>query len=252
MLAIDSGLALATELNMRLTVYWYLDPGLGCRFETLFLPLPNVLLVQADLRTLYGKCIEKVIKRLLKWAGAYTLALIKLENVAEKERIRKARITRIKSCGAFYGDCRFFKLFKPVPELQAVIDQYKQKLGPAAVGLHIRRTDHKEAIKLSPQAAFEKVVEEERFANPHCVFFLATDDPQVEKNMAERFPATTFIKQENKLFERGSIAGMKASIIDLYVLASCCRIHGSACSTYSPVAAAIYGVPFKEVLLPTA
>lgn len=253
MRAIDAGMTLATELDRRLAVYWYLDPGLGCRFETLFIPPPNMRLVQSDLRTFHGKCIEKAIKRLIKWAGGYTPTVIHLENVEdEKEKIRRARITRIKSCEAFYGDGRFFKLFKPVPELQAVIDQYQQKLGTAAVGLHIRRKDHEHAIKHSPLVAFEKVVADELQADPQRVFFLATDDPEVEKSMITKFPSATFVTQEHKLCERGCISGMKGSVIDLYALAGCCRIYGSAGSSYGPVAAGINGIPFKDVLMSAA
>ena len=248
--AIDAAMTLATELNMRLAIYWYLDQGLGCRFETLFVAPPNVRLVQADIRSLPGKCIEKAIKRLIKWAGGYTPTVIKLENVEEeKEKIRSARITRIKSCSAFYGDGRFVHLFKPVPELQAVIDLYKKRLGSEAVGIHIRRTDHVDAIKFSPLEAFERIIEQEFLASPQCVFFLATDDPQVEKAMVEKFPSTTFVTLKDKPFERFSIPGMKASLIDLYCLASCCRIYGSAESTYGPMAAQIFGIPFKKVVL---
>jgi hypothetical protein len=120
--AIDAALTLANELNMGLVIYWYLDQGLGCRFETLFTHTSNIRLIQSDPRTFWGKCIEKGIKRMIKWAGGYTPTYVKVENIEEeKEKIRKARVTRIKSCEPFYGEGRFLHLFKPIPELQSVI-----------------------------------------------------------------------------------------------------------------------------------
>ncbi len=233
---------------MPLIVYWYLDQGLGCRFEKLFITPIRVRLIQSDLRTFFGKCREKLIKRLIKWAGGYTPTISKLENIeAEKDRIRKARITRIKSCTAFYGNGRFIQLFKPIPVLQATIDTYKEKLGAKAIGIHIRRTDHEEAIKFSPLEEFERVILQEIEANSQAVIYLATDDPQVETTLVSKFSPNRIITQKDKPFDRSNSEGIQAALIDFYCLANCCRIYGSVGSTFGMVAAKVYNIPIKVV-----
>lgn len=250
--AIDAALALCEELPMKLTVHWFLDGGIGSRMDALFVLPPGMGLVQSDIRTFWGKCQEKLIKRVIKWCGGYTPVFLRLGDAEEeKRRIRSVRITRIKSCEAFYGNGRFLRQLKPVPELQAVIDSYKDRLGGAAVGVQIRRTDHELAIKHSKLENFARLMEQELAANAGQVFFLATDDPGVETEMLARFPSATIIVQKNKLFGRDGPEGIKAAVIDLYCLANCRRILGSVGSSFGAVAAQIYDIPFEEVGKPS-
>lgn len=103
------------------------------------------------------------------------------------------------------------------------------------IGIHIRRTDHKTCIKKSPIEAFIKIMDEKIKVKPETVFFLATDDENVQQELIEKFQTKILIQKKN--WGRDTEDGMRSAIIDCLCLSKCQSIIGSYRSVFSKFAA---------------
>lgn len=120
-------------------------------------------------------------------------------------------------------------------ELEAIAD------GPL-VGVHIRRTDHRKSIQLSPTIAFF----ERMHGYPRSTqFFLATDDALERDLLVQAFPGRVHFGATN--LNRDSEEGGAQAFADLLSLAQCREILGSAGSSFSEIAAAYGGCPLHVV-----
>lgn len=104
------------------------------------------------------------------------------------------------------------------------------------VGVHIRRTDHNTAIAESRTEDFMREMDRILEEDPAAHFFLATDDPQEEEKLKERY-GSKIITMEHKDWGRNSVSGMKCGIIDVLCLSQCRLILGSYTSVFSGFAA---------------
>ena len=100
------------------------------------------------------------------------------------------------------------------------------------VGVHIRRTDHTVCIKYSLTEMFIDRINDILLQNPEMLFFLATDDKDVERNLKNRF-GNHIIVNDIKTWGRDSKAGMRSAIIDELCLSECEYIIGSYTSVFS-------------------
>lgn len=104
------------------------------------------------------------------------------------------------------------------------------------VGVHIRRTDHRNAIENSPLEAFFLRMDEIRTVNPSTIFYLATDDLKVKEEVENK--GYHLICSAHEL-SRASSEGIKEAFVDMLCLSRCGRILGSYGSTFSHRAAMI-------------
>lgn len=132
----------------------------------------------------------------------------------------------------------YIKLFAPVYEVRDKINTYVQRFSTnAVVGMHIRRTDNKESIRQSPLSLFIEKGKEELKLHPDLMIFLATDSEDVKRELKAVF-GNRIITSEKEA-SRDSVEGIRDGIVDLWALASCRRIYGSAGSSFSQMAASI-------------
>lgn len=103
------------------------------------------------------------------------------------------------------------------------------------VGVHVRRTDHAASIKMSPLKAFMREMDKQININPKTVFFLATDDEEVQQQMVEKYGKT--IVYQDKAWGRNTMSGMQGGILDCLCLSQCKLIIGSCTSVFSHFAA---------------
>ncbi len=111
--------------------------------------------------------------------------------------------------------------------------------GGQIVGVHIRRTDHNVAIAESRTEDFMREMDRILEEDSSVRFFLATDDPQEERKLKERY-GSKILTMGHKDWGRDSVSGMKCGIIDVLCLSQCKLILGSYSSVFSRFAAA-YG-----------
>ena len=114
--------------------------------------------------------------------------------------------------------------------------------GGPLVGVHIRRTDHRKAIQLSPTGAFLAAM---AAYPPATHFYVATDDAIERGILAQEFPGRIHFGVTN--LNRDSEEGGVGAFRDLLSLAACREILGSAGSSFSEIAAAWGGCPLKVV-----
>ena len=159
----------------------------------------------------------------------------------------------IKSYGHFHQSdparwVAALRSIRPNPSLEMDVGirfaELEAACGGPLVGVHIRRTDHRKAIQLSPTGAFLQ----QMAAYPaEMHFFLATDDALERGMLAQAFPGRVHFGATN--LNRDSEEGGVQAFADLLSLAACREILGSAGSSFSEIAAAWGGCPLKVVAL---
>jgi hypothetical protein len=113
------------------------------------------------------------------------------------------------------------------------------------VGIHMRRTDHRGAIISSPDSAF--IAEADRVLQEGFELFLATDNAATLNMMKQRYGSK--LHSAPKSSERAErwprrdfvLEDLLDDMVDLFLLAACDYVIGSAGSSYSEVAVALNG-----------
>ncbi|BET68975.1 hypothetical protein ASA1KI_38930 [Opitutales bacterium ASA1] len=242
MRAIDSAIALSVHLGRPLRLIWPISAEMGCGFGDLFEPVPRIVGVeQPDLRRLGGALRYRL-----------GIELLRRRNRAYRDRDHYALKTRgydfrgigggvlhYALCHPFFENPRPFAEFVPVGDLRSRIDALATD---GRVGIHVRRTDNARAIERSPLSAFMAAMEAEISADPGVGFFLATDSPEDERVLTERFPAR-ITAQSSKSLDRSTASSARDAVVDLYALSRCRKIIGSDFSSFTDVASGIRGVP---------
>ena len=131
-------------------------------------------------------------------------------------------------------------IFKPVQELQDIIDSIRSSYAKNTIGLHIRRTDNLVAIKNSPIEKFYKFIDDEIKKDNEVKFFLATDSQEVKELLKKKYPQRILFY--NSTLNRNSLQGMKDAVVELYCLGYTSKILGSQGSTYTNLASRLFNI----------
>lgn len=136
------------------------------------------------------------------------------------------------------------ELIKPTKEIQnRVEDIMSPYMDKRLIGIHIRRTDHVDAIANSSLESFIEIMKRESAVaadinKKEVYFYLATDDLQIEEKLQKEFsciPHINFAYTKS----RNTSAGMKDAYVDMLCLSKCEKIFGSYESSFSKMAAVI-------------
>lgn len=259
MKAIAAALRLQKATGSTLCVKWFRDWGLGCRFDQLFQPIPNINNVEFTLQEaqpldllLYDRprrrnfFIPRLPEALLfqKWMDEAATAS-GMRSGFDFASWAQGSCVWMSSHLYFMAESipdDAFGVFLPTEKLQRRIDDVVGQLGPDAMGVHIRRTDNVRSIAESPTEAFIDRMREEPFST---LFYVATDDEGVKAQLRQEFPGR--IVTLPRKAERGSLQGMEDAVVEMFVLSRCRRLIGSSSSTYSMTAAAIGRVPLETI-----
>ncbi|MFM8979032.1 MAG: hypothetical protein ACKOSS_00995 [Planctomycetia bacterium] len=251
MAMLDSALALGRRLQRPVHVLWKLGHQLNCRLERLFEPLPglaSIACVHND--TLAGRISTRVrqgwadLRGTDTWyrAGLYTL---RNDPQALLERARQAARLRIRGDTRFYADGAPFQGFRPAPALAARIAQASRGL-EQALGVHIRRTDHAEALRRSPLEAFQQALRQERRRDPGTRFYVATDDSAVLQALVQEHGAA-IVHSTPRSLDRNCPEAIEDALLDLWCLSRCRAVLGSVGSTFSETAWQLRDIPHRVV-----
>jgi len=257
MRAIDSALLIAKSTGKNIRVIWELTFELNCSFNKLFY-LPEAIELHEYYVNRLFKSSSRFLYRNLRKAGIYLplgfslhlfdddILNMKIENVDFVQLIGSEKAVFINTCNQFCKDTDSFKAFKPVAELQRIIDSYVQGFNSNTIGVHIRRKDNLRSIKHSPLEGFITLMKNEIKHKPETLFFFATDSEEVEKELLDIFNSR--IITHKKLLDRNTEAGIQDALIDLFCLSRTKKIFGSHYSSYSEVAAQINNIDLIQVL----
>lgn len=250
---IANGIWLKRRLNTQLCVIWNETHELNCPYHLLIEPIADFTIipkkkvfdfvtrtVQPDNKSRFKAKLKNLIARVEICITDEDHQLIDVYDT-----VRHHKRIYIKTCQRFTDSMDEFKLFKPIPSLNLKVNELLGLLGPAGVGVQVRRTDNAMSIANSPLELFTGRMKELLAANDTTRFFLATDDVNVELELKLIFGDR--IISPPKDLSRQTIAGIQAAVVDLFVLAGTGRILGSYWSSFSEVAAWMGDIPLEVI-----
>jgi hypothetical protein len=222
--ALVSGICMAEDLKTTLVVHWYpFNRACACRIESIF-----------DMR-FFPSFVSFSDQPL----NAARECLSAADMIKFTELYRTKGSIEIKSYGRFHSTdpsrwLRYLRAMKPSPEITVAIEARLSDIDfSKVIGVHIRRGDNEKAIQQSPFQGFKMFLE-----STDRQFLLVTDDATIKGTLTSMFSNRCFTAA--KLLSRESEDGMKEAAIDFFALARCPTILGSACSSFSEIAA-LYG-----------
>lgn len=250
--AMASALALAEMTDSKLDFYWFQDWALNAPFEAIFEPIhiKNVTLhPSSPMRLLL---YDRPRKRNL-WVPLFFQKILFRNRLYEKTiyklRLQTEYFTNFVKSGRSYiasyhavipYEKRHLQaLFKPVPEVQHILDARKKAMSNDYIGVHIRRTDNIDSIQNSPTEIFYERLDAELQQHPQTNIYLATDSEEVKKEFAQKYGNKVFYS--DKEADRNSIEGIREGFAEMLVLANAKKIYGSYGSSYSELAADFEG-----------
>ena len=261
---VASAVRLAIQHGRRLTIYWFRDPGLNCRADTLFSLSPDaqeyVTLVDSSFpRNLL--CDRPRIKNLFIPRILIPLQFrLYLHGDSLKHKLKevpdygtyifgnrqKGRIL-ISSCWELTNDPEMMDFILPSPAVMARRERLMQGWSGRMVGVHIRRGDHGISIAQSPTSLFIARMEGLIDEDPDTRFFLATDSIEEREMLQRHFLGRVYTSESTP--ERDSADGILDAYAELLTLSATSVILGSSRSTFSRLAARIGHSAYHEISL---
>jgi len=242
--AITSAIHLLQTHQIPIDIYWEKNKECNANFDDLFEPIKDFTI--HPLKKMYlkpGRKKNLYFPNLLKrfyFDGYYWGHQISEMDIMQL--LKNERHIYICSHNRFWKS-EFNQLlstyFVPIRQLNDRIREIVDDRQNNMIGVHIRRTDNIAAIKNNPIRFFYTQMDLELSKNENVFFYLATDSMDVKNKMKKRYQ-DKIITQELDL-SRNSVKGMQDAVVDLYCLASANKIIGCNHSTYSTVAASIFG-----------
>ena len=243
MRSINSALILAEKRKEPLTVIWFVNPELGCRFDEVFTPTDRFRII--TIRSKWNP--KKLFLQLFCMAFGSFLDNNAIRAHKGDGTLDEAFVASLKKNTYIATEEHFFvshdySAFVPNEAVTKRLGEMKERLGSHAVGVHIRRTDNGPAIGKSSTDAFISSMQQEIDQNPDTRFYLATDDRSEEQRLREHFP-DRIISNESRDLSRNSAAGIRDACVDLFALASTNKIIGSYFSSFTDIAADLHQIP---------
>lgn len=252
-LAIATTCDLAKKYQHKVTMLWGTDGAVGAPFEAIFEVSEDIKIIHM---TNWGFHKEPILRAKSEIIRSYykkkcDVFLDRDDIIQRKQAQKMDEIEKIISeCKNIYikswceikaiDDTSIFSVIKPSREVCELGMPIFNKIQHKTFGMHIRRTDHKEAIMRSPLELFFKKAAEILESDPENNIFLATDDMEVEGEMQNRFNGKVLCQNE-KVMDRNSIAGIQSGFVDMLSLSKCQKIYGSYGSTFSQIASYLGG-----------
>lgn len=258
MRVMSSSYACARELGCYSRVLWcYGNRDCKVHFHALFQPvdLPSFEVVETD--SWYAETnswrhfyLPSLLRR-LRYRKVYDNYNFRnqeghrplVEKMREDRPSGRVAICSMHQCGPNFP---LAQMFRPVPEIEAQVQALLPPGGGPVIGVHIRRTDHVEAIRHASVERYEQMMDAEIRERPEVKFYLATDDGEVKGRLLHRFGEGRIITAQMAL-GRDSQAGMVGAVVDLIALSRTEKIIGSYYSSYSEIAAELGGI---ELIIP--
>lgn len=244
---------LAKKYQHELILLWSTDGAVGAPYEAIFEIPEGVKVIHT---TNWGFHKEPILRGKSELIRGYyrkkSDVFLDREDIIQKKKAQKQdEIEKtISKCKNVYikswceieeiNDINIFSIIKPSKEVCELGMPVFHKIQHKTYGMHIRRTDHEDAILRSPLELFLEKAAEILGSDLENNIFLATDDIEVEREMKKRFDGK-IVCQDNKVMDRNSIAGIRSGFIDMLALSKCKKIYGSYGSTFSQIAAYIGG-----------
>jgi hypothetical protein len=228
--ALVSAILYAKDTNVKLKVLWKTDYAICTG--------PFYKLFDSDSLPSFTTVEEETVNTHRMW--------YKAEDINTKEEFSRYLDAMkghhpyiIKSHKAFYKAdtpewLEILRSLRPHPTISKKGDAILSATLNPIVGVHIRRTDNRQSIQMSPSALFWQKMA----SYPLDTRFYVSSDSQVERDAAERQFPGRIITGPVEILGRATTEGIEAAMLDLYCLSRCYQIVGSHYSSFSDIAAA--------------
>lgn len=263
LIALASAYHASKQLNRELAVIWKEESVLGAPMSAL-LELPSEIkcveiseygFKQDLLGQLRGNRIKKKYRTLAEKFYECD-EIMKLYDERGREGVisefQKFSCVYVKATNPFWNifeTDHAFDFISPKPSIEAKAKAVlKAAEGKRLVSVHIRRTDHIEAIRNSPLELFVERMQKELDRDAQTYFYVATDDKAVEEALFAKF-GERVMTFSGKTLERNSRQGIEDAYVEMLCLAAGDRILGSFNSTFSVMASRLGNIPLEVVKL---
>lgn len=258
LLGMASAYAAAQKLNRELVIIWKRETGCNIRAEELFdLPMQVVEISEngykkEPLARMMGDREKK------KWRAKASrfLECDDVERITREEgydallRVIEAEpVIYIKAFGPICEvGAESYAFLKPSAAILGKGEPLFSQIDAHTIGVHVRRTDHTEAIANSPLSLFVERMKEELAADASARFYVATDDAAVKQELREALPPEKLVFYEKGIIDRDSREGLQDALIEMLALSKCRKILGSYNSTFSLLPSYIGNIPLEVVV----
>lgn len=132
-------------------------------------------------------------------------------------------------------------IFRPSQNVkELLLDSFAVDDTEHLIGVHIRRTDHIQAIRNSPMNLFIEQMSRSLDQDKQTRFYIASDDEKCKQEIISHFGTSRIITNQHKA-DRSTPQGIIDAWCEMLTLAKCRLIYGSFNSTFSETAAMIGG-----------
>lgn len=251
----------AGKYQKQMYVLWNNNEDLGADFGDIFEPIQGCKVIPVTTDGYRKKPVlryrsESLRRKLIKTCDFVT-------DVDQWGQMAQEELVKLISEGLQQHDTAYIKSWKnfvPLYESEEItMDFLKpsakvlhrgtpvfEKIGAHTIGIHVRRTDHAQAIAGSPLEAFIREMQQRIEKDPLCDFFVATDDSETEKIIKSAFGGKVFFN-EDKNWKRDNMDGILDACVELWGLSKCNSILGSMGSTFGMIAAKLGKIELKIV-----
>lgn len=250
MRSIDAAMALVKDADTELVLQWHKDPGLNADFASLFEVPDRVSRIETlDYNDAFAQLRKSIRKRWYHWRFDRYLSepdIVRLvDNGVDLVSLVRDKNICAAACIRFYDRKPYYRDLHPVPEIMEQVDKLVP-LGSDLVGIHIRRADHRVAIERSPIVMFEQAMQHEIEQDRNVRFFIATDSPETEAQLASRFPGRIIVHNKTDL-QRDKAHAIRDALVDVYCLSRSHKIIGSYSSSFSQEASILGGAELQII-----
>ena len=233
--AIVSAVQLSEATGTALRIVWFKDWGMGAEWREIFKPMKHYALREASL-------LDSLVYDRPRKRNFFVPKLF--QNLLFEQRIDEYDVTPLKRKNFDFcavDNSLYSDLFSPTDEIEQRIARNLEQLGDAPIGIHVRRTDNRAAIERSPISLFFDAMDSIVRDNPAQRFYLATDDEETKNEMLKRYGDALLMSSSKA--ERGTTEGIKDAVVEMFTLARCREIYGTADSSFSVIASRIGDIP---------
>lgn len=256
LLGLATAYTVSKRLDRELVVIWKREVGCNIRAKDLFeLPMRVVEISENGYSKEPAKQLTGNFMK-MKWR-ARAKRFLECDDVEQMKKdkgydglyelIRETPVIYLKSFGPVCEtEASCFSFLKPCEAIREKGKALLEQIEKDIVGVHIRRTDHTEAIANSPLSLFIERIEQEA-AEGAAGFFIATDDAETKGALKERLGGIPLIFHETGIIDRNSKEGIEDALIEMLALSRCRKILGSYNSTFSLLPSYIGAVPLEII-----
>lgn len=240
--------ALCRDTGQNLIVYWNINESLGCDSNCIFSNSEKFKIVNVYenrlarwVSRMYFK-MQKESKKVTFYEDCKAYEKVKRESHHDGREYTLTSKTIIYTCDVFYH-----MDFSYITWNSQLKDEAYRIAGSNAeyIGVHIRRTDHAEAIEYSTDEKFDRIIG--KLVQQKKKIYLATDDVSLCRKIVNKYGSDRFIYNHDNDRRRDDKRGMMNACIDVINLSGATMIYGSYQSSFSELAAKVGDIPLVIV-----